>query len=396
MQEFSFHCPTEIVFGRGVEERTAELLRKYGAHRVFIVYGGGSVIKNGLLARVERVITAAGLAFSVRGGVRPNPRLSFAREAVREAIDFEADFLLAVGGGSVIDTAKAIAHGTANPDTDIWDFWLGKKELKKSLPVGVILTLPAAGSETSDSSVLTNEETGEKAGLPSPFNRPAFAILNPELAFSLSSPQLAAGIADIVMHTLERYMTHTEGNEFTDLLAEALLQNVAKYAPIVLAHHKNYEAMSEIMWCGTISHCGLTGLGRDKDFSVHKLGHALSARYDTNHGESLTALCREGLGRRCGLCRGAGACGHPQDGGVLPLAEAADFARRASDGHLGARRLGSARRQCDGQWHEDGRHIPLRRPCVRLEDLHGGEPLSLQPGIFMQKPHDAYEANRYK
>ena len=242
MQEFSFHCPTEIVFGCGVEERTAELLRKYGAHRVFIVYGGGSVIKSGLLARVERVITAAGLAFSVRGGVRPNPRLSFAREAVREAMDFEADFLLAVGGGSVIDTAKAIAHGTANPETDIWDFWSGKKELKKSLPVGVILTLPAAG------------------------------------------------IADIVMHTLERYMTHTEGNEFTDLLAEALLQNVAKYAPIVLAHHKNYEAMSEIMWCGTISHCGLTGLGRDKDFSVHKLGHALSARYDTNHGESLTAL----------------------------------------------------------------------------------------------------------
>ena len=290
MQGFSFHCPTEIVFGRGAEERTAELLRKYGAHRVFIVYGGGSVIKSGLLARVERVITAAGLAFSVRGGVRPNPRLSFAREAVREALDFEADFLLAVGGGSVIDTAKAIAHGTANPETDLWDFWSGKKELKKSLPVGVILTLPAAGSETSDSSVLTNEETGEKAGLPSPFNRPAFAILNPELAFSLSSPQLAAGIADIVMHTLERYMTHTEGNEFTDLLAEALLQNVAKYAPIVLAHHKNYEAMSEIMWCGTISHCGLTGLGRDKDFSVHKLGHALSARYDTNHGESLTAL----------------------------------------------------------------------------------------------------------
>ena len=138
--------------------------------------------------------------------------------------------------------------------------------------------------------MLTNEETGEKAGLPSPFNRPVFAILNPELAFSLSSPQLAAGVADIVMHTLERYMTHTEGNEFTDRIAEALLQNVAKYAPIVLAHHKNYEAMSEIMWCGTISHCGLTGLGRDKDFSVHKLGHALSARYDTNHGESLTSL----------------------------------------------------------------------------------------------------------
>ena len=290
MQSFIYHCPTEIVFGRGAEHAAAEKLRAFGASRILVLYGGGSVLRSGLLSRIEENLTSQGLAFLVIGGIQPNPRVSFVREAIREGLAADVNFVLAVGGGSVIDTAKAIAHGTANPETDIWDFWSGKKELKKSLPVGVILTLPAAGSETSDSSVLTNEETGEKAGLPSPFNRPAFAILNPELAFSLSSPQLAAGIADIVMHTLERYMTHTEGNEFTDLLAEALLQNVAKYAPIVLAHHKNYEAMSEIMWCGTISHCGLTGLGRDKDFSVHKLGHALSARYDTNHGESLTAL----------------------------------------------------------------------------------------------------------
>ena len=290
MQEFSFHCPTEIVFGRSAEERTAGLLRKYGARRVFVVYGGGSVIRSGLLARIECIMTAEGLAFSVKGGVRPNPRLSFVREAVREALEFGADFILAVGGGSVIDTAKALAHGTANPEIDVWDFWTGKAQLTKSLPVGVVLTLPAAGSETSDSAVLTSEEAGEKMGLPSPFNRPAFAVLNPELAFSLSSPQLAAGIADIIMHTLERYMTHTEGNEFTDLLAEALLKNVVKHAPIVLAHHKDYDAMSEIMWCGTVSHCGLTGLGREKDFSVHKLGHALSAHYDSNHGESLTAL----------------------------------------------------------------------------------------------------------
>ena len=290
MQEFSFCCPTEIVFGRGTEERTAELLKKYGAHRVFVIYGGGSVVRSGLLARVERVITANGLAFRVMGGVQPNPRLSLAREAIREAISFEADFILAVGGGSVIDTAKAVAHGTANPQTDIWEFWEGKAKLEKSLPIGVVLTLPAAGSETSDSAVLTNEEAGKKGGLHTPLNQPAFAILNPELAFTLSSPQLAAGIADIIMHTLERYMTHVDGNELTDRIAETLLSNVVKYAPVVLAHHKDYEAMSEIMWSGTLSHCGLTGLGRPKDFSVHKLGHALSARYDTNHGESLTAL----------------------------------------------------------------------------------------------------------
>lgn len=290
MQGFSFCCPTEIVFGRGTEEHVAELLQKYGAHRVFVLYGGGSVIRSGLLARVERVITASGLAFRVMGGVRPNPRLSLAREAIREAVAFEADFILAVGGGSVIDTAKGVAHGTANPKTDIWEFWAGKEKLEKSLPVGVVLTLPAAGSETSDSAVLTNEEAGVKSGLHTSLNQPAFAVLNPELAFTLSSPQLAAGIADIIMHTLERYMTHVDGNELTDRIAETLLSDVVQYAPAVLAHHKDYEAMSEIMWCGTLSHCGLTGLGRPKDFSVHKLGHALSARYDTNHGESLTAL----------------------------------------------------------------------------------------------------------
>ncbi len=290
MQSFEFKCPTEIVFGKGAEDKVAEKIRQYGGSRVFIVYGGGSVVKSGLLARIERLLTSDGLAFEVLGGVQPNPRLSLAREGIREAIIGKANFILAVGGGSVIDTAKAIAHGAANPGKDIWDFWTGKEKLEKTLPVGVVLTLAAAGSESSDSAVLTNEEQGKKAGFNTPLNRPAIAFMNPELAFTAPKNQIACGIADIMMHTMERYFTHVEGNLFTDLVAEALLRNVIENARILLADRKNYDAMSEIMWCGTVSHNNFTELGRQKDFAVHKLGHELSGRYDVTHGASLTSL----------------------------------------------------------------------------------------------------------
>lgn len=290
MQSFEYHCPTEIIFGRGTEERVAEKIRQYGGHRVFVVYGGGSVIKNGLLARVERVMTAGGLAFRVLGGVQPNPRLSLARDGVREALLFKADFVLAIGGGSVIDTAKAIAHGLANPHTDIWEYWLGEKKLEKTTPVGVVLTIAAAGSETSDSAVLTDEESGKKSGLNTDLNRPAFAIMNPELTYTLPRRQIACGIADIMMHTMERYFSQVQGNSFTDRAAEALLQNVIAYAKPALTNAQDYEAMSEIMWCGSVSHNGFTGLGRPKDFAAHKLGHELSGRFDVAHGASLTAV----------------------------------------------------------------------------------------------------------
>ncbi len=290
MQAFEFCCPTEIVFGRGAEEKIAEKIRKYGGSRVYIVYGGGSVVKNGLLARIERILTAGGLAFEVLGGVQPNPRVNLAREGVREARLFQANFILAVGGGSVIDTAKAIAHGTANEGTDIWDFWTGKTALTKSMPVGAVLTIPAAGSESSDSAVLTNEETGKKKGLNSPLNRPAFAIMNPEFAYTLPKEQLACGISDIIMHTLERYFTPVKGNHFTDLVAEALIRNVMEQARLLMVSRKNYDAMSELMWCGTVSHNGVTELGRMKDFAAHKLGHELSGKFDVAHGASLTAV----------------------------------------------------------------------------------------------------------
>lgn len=290
MQSFEFCCPTDIIFGRGAEEQVAKKITEHGGNRVLIVYGGGSVVKSGLLARLQNQLSEAGIPFTAFGGAKPNPTLAHAREGVLTAAKFGADLILAVGGGSVIDTAKAIAHGAANLNTDIWEFWSGKKTVEQSLPVGVVLTIPAAGSETSNSAVLTNEESGKKCGINTKFNRPAFAVMNSEFAMTLPKKQLACGIADIMMHTIDRYFTIEAGNEFTDCVAEALLKTVIKYAPQVLAKPKDYEAMSEIMWCGSVSHNGFTSLGRTMDFGVHKLGHELSGRFDVTHGASLTTM----------------------------------------------------------------------------------------------------------
>lgn len=228
MHSFTQYTPTRIVFGKETEKQVGDLAKQQGASKVFIVYGGGSVIKSGLLDRVTASLQEAGLAFTAVGGVKPNPRLSFAREAVEKSKEFGADFILAVGGGSVIDTAKAVAHGTANPETDLWEFWSREKTVEKSLPVGVVLTLAAAGSETSDSAVLTNEETKVKRGLSTDLNRPAFAIMNPELTYTLPKYQVGCGVVDIMMHTLDRYFTQTENNEITDEIAEGLLRTVIR------------------------------------------------------------------------------------------------------------------------------------------------------------------------
>lgn len=286
MQSFEYCCSTEIIFGLNAEDCVAEKIRKQGGSRVMILYGGGSAVRSGLLQKVESRLKD----FYVKtlGGVQPNPRLSFARRAVREAIDSNINFVLAVGGGSVIDTAKAVALGAANPDVDIWEHWSKKINLEKSLPVGVVLTIAAAGSETSDSAVLTNEESGKKAGTITP--RPVFAIMNPEFALTVPHYPLICGIADIIMHTLERYFSHIEGNEFTDMVAESLIKNVMAQSKALLKNPKDLHAMSEVMWCGSVSHTGFTGLGRDRDFSAHKLGHELSGRYDVAHGASLTTV----------------------------------------------------------------------------------------------------------
>lgn len=289
MKNFEYFCPTEIIFGQGAENVVAEKIRKHGGRRVMILYGGGSAVKSGLIPKIERLLQADGFAdVKILGGVKPNPRLSFARNAIREAVDAKIDFILAVGGGSVIDTAKAVALGAVNPDVDIWEHWSKKIALEKSLPVGVVLTIAAAGSETSDSAVLTNEEIGKKAGVTTP--RPVFAIMNPEFAMTVPRYPLFCGIADILMHTIERYFTCVEGNEFTDMVAEALIRNVMAQSRALLKNPDDLHAMSEIMWCGSVSHTGFTGLGRERDFSAHKLGHELSGRYDVAHGASLTTV----------------------------------------------------------------------------------------------------------
>lgn len=290
MNSFTFQIPTEIVFGRDSEALTASLVRKYGGSRVMIVYGGGSVVRSGLLDKICRQFEEAGLEYDTLGGVHPNPYLEFAREGVKRALAWGADFILAVGGGSVIDTAKAIAHGAANPDTDIWKFWLKEAVVTKSLPVGVILTISAAGSETSDSAVLTDMETGVKRGLGTPFNRPAFAVMNPELTYTLPAYQVACGVVDIMMHTMDRYFNPDTTNQLTDEIAEALLRTAIHNGSVAVKNSRDYSAMSELMWCGSLSHNGLTGLGGKKDFAPHQLGHELSARFDVAHGASLSAI----------------------------------------------------------------------------------------------------------
>ena len=290
MQSFVQFTPTEIVFGRDTQKEAGRLVKKYGASKVLLVYGGGSVIKSGLLDTVKESLRAEEISFIEISGVKPNPRLSLAREGVKKAVDFGAELILAVGGGSVIDTAKAVAVGAANPEVDIWDVWMGKASVCKAKPVGAILTISAAGSEMSDSTVLTNEETGKKAGYNSDIVRPKFAILNPELTFTLPKYQVACGVVDIMMHTLERYFTPVSGNQLTDEIAESVLRTVTRNGLAAYENPKDYDAMSEIMWCGSLSHNGLTGLGRPKDFVCHKLGHEIGGMFDEAHGATLSAV----------------------------------------------------------------------------------------------------------
>lgn len=290
MQSFQYYIKTDVVFGERSVCRTAELVKKHGGSRVLVVYGGGSAKRSGLLDRVFALLDEALIPYDSIGGVQPNPRVELAREGVKRAVEFRADLILAVGGGSVIDTAKAIAHGAANPETDIWEFWKRREVLTRSTPVGVILTIPAAGSETSDSAVLTNEQEQEKRGLNTDLNRPAFAILNPKLAMTLPTRQLSCGVTDILMHTLDRYFTPADDNELTDALAEALLRVVIRNGPKVVENENDLHAMSEIMWCGSVSHNGLTGLGAPREFTTHQLGHALSEKFDAIHGETLSAM----------------------------------------------------------------------------------------------------------
>ncbi|WP_182187259.1 iron-containing alcohol dehydrogenase [Pectinatus frisingensis] len=291
MNSFEYCCPTEIIFGKDAEKKAGSKIKSYGTDKVLLVYGGGSVKKTGLLDAVCTDLKEQGLEYTVIGGVKPNPVVSFVRDGIKLAQREKVNFVLAVGGGSVIDTAKAIAIGLANNSYDIWDdIWQNKVKPVKTTPMGCILTLAAAGSETSDSAVLTNEATGQKRGLGTVLNRPKVAFMNPELTYSAPRFQIACGIGDILMHTLERYFDKNSDNCMTDFIAEGLLKNVIHFSKDALAKDHDYLSRSEIMYCGSLSHCNLTGLGRRKDFSVHKLGHELSGKFDVAHGASLTTM----------------------------------------------------------------------------------------------------------
>ena len=289
MNDFTYYAPTEVAFGKDAELKTGACAAKYG-RKALLVYGRGSAVRSGLLDRVRASLEEAGVSSVPFGGAEPNPTLAHAEEGVRLALEAGADLIIGIGGGSAIDTAKAIAHGAANPGVPLWDIWTNKAPLTRSLPVGAVLTMPAAGSEMSDSAVITNKAIGKKAGINTAFNRCRFAVMDPALGATLPQYQLAAGVTDIMMHTMERYFIPDVRADLTDEISEGLLRTVIKNGKAVLADPGDYDAMSEIFWASSLSHNNLTGCGRGKDFSVHKLGHALSAKYGATHGASLAAV----------------------------------------------------------------------------------------------------------
>ena len=290
MFDFKYYTPTKVIFGRKTEDQVADLIKEFGGTKVLIHYGGGSIVRSGLLDRVMNTLDQAGIAYVELGGAVPNPHLGLVYEGIELCRKENVDFLLAVGGGSAIDSAKAIGYGLAN-EGDVWDFYDYKRQVKGAVPLGVILTIAATGSEMSDSSVITKEDGLVKRGYSSDYGRPKFAIMNPELTMTLPDYQTACGCTDIMMHTMERYFTNGGNMEITDALAEGLLRTVKKNAVILRDDPKNYDARAEVMWAGSLAHNGLTGCGNDGgDWMTHKLEHELGGLYDVAHGAGLAAI----------------------------------------------------------------------------------------------------------
>lgn len=290
MDNFSYCTPTRYIFGRDTEKETGRLTAETGCRRVMIVSGGNSARKSGLLERVTASLDEAGISYVELTGIKPNPTDDRVYEGIDLARREGVDGLLAVGGGSVIDTAKAIAGGVPY-DGDFWDFWAGKAIMKEALPVGVVLTIPAAGSEGSGNSVITKLDGMHKISLRTDFAlRPKFAVLNPELTFTLPPEQTAAGVADMMAHILERYFSPTEEVETTDRISEGLLMAIMEEAPKVMAAPDDYQARANIMWAGTMAHNGVCGCGRREDWTSHGLEHVLSAVYGVTHGAGLAVV----------------------------------------------------------------------------------------------------------
>ena len=290
MNNFVFYSPTEFVFGKNTEVQVGALARKYGAQKVMIVYGGGSVVRSGLLDRVKQSLQEAGVAYCEMGGVQPNPIDGKVYEGIQLCRREQVDMMLPVGGGSVIDTAKAIAAG-ALYDGDFWDFFIGRAKVEKALKVAVVLTIPAAGSEGSGNTVITKTEALQKLGLCAPEHlRPVFSIMNPELTYTLPAYQTACGIADMMAHIMERYFTNTPDVEISDRLCEGTLTAIIKEAYRVKQQPDNYAARANIMWCGTVAHNGTCGVGREEDRASHALEHEISAIYNVAHGAGLAVI----------------------------------------------------------------------------------------------------------
>lgn len=289
IKDFNFYAPTRVVFGRDSEEKLAQLIKQYGGTKVLVHYGGGSAVKSGLLDKVHAMLKDADIAYVELGGVVPNPLLSKVREGIDLCKRENVDFILAVGGGSVIDSSKAIGYGVGY-EGDVWDFWDGKAVPASCLPIGVILTIPAAGSEMSSSCVITNDEGMLKRGVNSDLCRCKFAIMNPERTYTLPDYQTAAGSVDIMMHTMERYFSKYEDAILTDALAEALLRTMIEAIPEVLFNPQNYKYRAAIMWASSLSHNDLMECGTEKDFACHKLEHELSGMFGVTHGAGLAAI----------------------------------------------------------------------------------------------------------
>ncbi|MCC8018482.1 MAG: iron-containing alcohol dehydrogenase [Rikenellaceae bacterium] len=290
MVNFEYYNPARIVFGKDTESETGRLAKSCGAKRVLLHYGGGSIKRNGLYDKVVDSLRGAGLWFTELGGVKPNPRLSLVRAGIALCREQSIDFILAVGGGSTIDSAKAIAAGVVCK-RDIWDYYMdGSLTPAGALPLGVVLTIPAAGSESSDSSVITNEEGNYKRYIGSEYLVPRFAILDPEVTFTMPPAQIANGCSDILAHLMERYFTRTPHVDFTDRLLEASMRTVLENGPLAIKNPCDYNVRAEIMWLGTIAHNNLLGTGRIGDWASHDIEHELSAMYDIAHGAGLAIV----------------------------------------------------------------------------------------------------------
>ena len=289
MKDFNYYAPTEVVFGQESEEQVAALVKKYGGTKVLVHYGGQSAVRSGLLDKLCRLLKEGGVPYVCLGGVVPNPRLSLAHQGIELCRKEGVDFILAVGGGSVIDSAKCIAYGVCL-EGEVWDLYLGKAEPSAMLPVACVLTIPAAGSEMSEASVITNEDGDVKLGYSNNLARPKFAIMNPCRTFTLPPYQTAAGVTDMMMHTMERYFTKDDDMDLTTDLAEAVLRRIKTAVFDVLKNPEDYRQRAQIMWGGSVAHNGLTGCGVHDDWATHQLEHELSGLFDVTHGAGLAAV----------------------------------------------------------------------------------------------------------